>query len=116
MSDDPQPALSDEEWIQYSGDLSITAEWAADGRPFGPNRRVTFEQKRHAVAAMALYNQSFGFTHDEEAMLEMQARFHEHRGFAGDAELAAKFRVLQRKISALLPSQEVEEVLGKMPE
>lgn len=116
MADDPQSALSAEEWIQYANDLTIMADWAADKRPFGPHRRFTFEQKRHAVAAMALHNQPFGFTHDEERMLEMQARFYEHRAFAGDAEIAAKLRVLQQKISALLPPLAAEEVLEKLPE
>lgn len=116
MSDDLRPALSEEEWIQYAGDLSITAEWAADKRPYGPDRRYTLERKRHAVAAMALYDQPFGFTHDEVAMLETQAKFYEHRGFVGDAELAAKFRELRQKISALLPSPAVKEVIEKLPE
>ena len=116
MSDDLRPALSEEEWIQYAGDLSITAEWAADKRPYGPDRRYTIERKRHAVAAMALYDQPFGFTHEEEAMLETQAKFYEHRGFVGDAEIGAKLRLLQAKIAALLPPPAAEEVMEKLAE
>lgn len=116
MPDDLRPALSEEEWIQYAGDLSITAEWAADKRPYGPDRRYTIERKRHAVAAMALYHQPFGFTHEEEALLETQAKFYEHRGFVGDAEIGAKLRLLQRKIAALLPPPGAEEVMEKLAE
>ena len=115
MNEERRSALSAEEWIQYADDMAIMADWAADKRPFGPQRRFSFQEKRHAVAAMALHNQPFGFTHDEEAMLEAQARFHEHRGFAGDLEIAAKLRRLQGKISALLPPRAAEEVRDKLP-
>jgi hypothetical protein len=116
MKEDPHPALSPEEWIQYGDDLRIMADWAADKRPFGPARRFTLEDKRHAVAAIALHNQPFGFTHDDEALLEEMLRFYEHRGFAGDAEMVARIRRLLKKISALLPPKAVEEVLEKLPE
>lgn len=116
MSDDPHPALSPEEWIQYGDDLQIMADWAADKRPFGPARRFTLEEKRHAVAAMALHNQPFGFTHDDEALLHEMQRFYEHRGFAGDAEMAGRIGRLLRKISALLPPKAVEEVLERLSE
>src|SRR5688500_14658393 len=115
MSDDLQAALSAEEWIQYADDMAIMADWAAEKRPFGPNRLCTFEQKRHAVAAMALHNQPFGFTHDDEIMLGHQAHFYEHRGFVGDAEIGAKLRLLQKKIAALLPPRAAEEVIEKLP-
>jgi len=116
MADDMQPALSAEEWIQYADDLTIMADWAADKRPFGPNRRVTFEEKRHAVAAMALHKQPFGFTHDDEALLEELLRFYEHRAFAGDSEIVARIRRLLQKISALLPPRAAEKVLEKLAE
>lgn len=116
MPEDLPPALSAEEWIQYGDDLTIMADWAADKRPFGPNRRYTFLEKRHAVAAMALHNHPFGFTHDEEGLLEAQAQFYEHRRFAGDAELAARIRRLLAKVSALLPPGEAEKVLERRPE
>ena len=83
MSDDPHPALSPEEWIQYGDDLQIMADWAADKRPFGPARRFTLEDKRHAVAAIALHNQPFGFTHDDEALLEGDAALLRAPGLRG---------------------------------
>lgn len=115
MPDDPHQALSAEEWIQYGDDLQIMADWAADKRPFGPTRRFTLEEKRHAVAAIALHNQRFGFTHDDEELLQEMQRFYDHRGFAGDAETVGRIRRLLRKISALLPPKAVEEVLEKLP-
>jgi len=116
MSDDLHPALSPEEWIQYGDDLQIMADWAADKRPFGPTRRFTLEDKRHAVAAIALHKQPFGFTREDEVLLEEQARFFEHRAFPGDAEIVARIRALLKKISALLPPKAVEKVLEKLPE
>lgn len=92
------------------------ADWAADKRPFGPTRRFTFEEKRHAVAAIALHHQPFGFTHHDEALLAEMLRFYEHRGFAGDAEMAARVGRLLKKISALLPPKAVKEILEKLPE
>lgn len=87
------------------------ADWAADKRPFGPARRFTLEDKRHAVAAIALHNQPFGFTHEDEALLGEMLRFYDHRGFAGDAEMAARIQRLLKKVSALLPPKEAEKVL-----
>lgn len=116
MAEDIRPALSAAEWIQYGDDLAIMADWAADKRPYGPDRRFSMDEKRHAVAAMALHKQVFGFTQEEASLVEAQARFYEHRAFAGDTEAAAKLRLLARKISALLPPRAAEEVLEKLPE
>jgi hypothetical protein len=116
MPDDPHPALSPDEWIQYGDDLQIMADWAADKRPFGPHRRYTFEEKRHAVAAIALHNQPFGFTHDDETLLEEVLRFYENRAFVGDAEIVGRLRRLRQRISAMLPPKAVEKVLEKLPE
>ena len=102
------------EWIQYGEDLMVMADWAADKRPFGPDRRFTMEEKRLAVAAIALHNQPFGFTHEDEALLEAQARFCEGRGAPGDRETAARLRDLQDRISALLPPKEAEQVLKQI--
>lgn len=116
MPDEIRPALSAAEWIQYGEDLQVMADWAADKRPFGPDRRFSLEDKRHAVAAIALHGQPFGFTHDDEALLEGQAKFYEHRSYAGDAEIAARIRGLLEKISALLPPREAESVLERRTE
>ncbi|CAN5629050.1 hypothetical protein BH23GEM1_BH23GEM1_03900 [soil metagenome] len=116
MPDEIRPALSAAEWIQYGNDLAIMADWAADKRPFGPERRFTMEDKRHAVAAIALHNQPFGFNHDEEALLQDLVRFYEHRAFAGDSEIAGRIRLLFSKISALLPPREAETGLEKLGE
>ena len=116
MTDDLRPALTAAEWIQYGNDLEVMADWAADKRPFGPDRRYTMEEKRHAVAAIALHHHPFGFTHDEARILEEQAKFYDHRAFAGDVDLAAKIRRIAAKISALLPPKEAEIVLGKLAE
>ena len=102
------------EWIQYGDDLMVMADWAADKRPFGPDRRFTMEEKRLAVAAIALHNQPFGFTHEDEALLEEQARFFEHRAFSGDAETAVRLRELLNRISALLPPKDAERVLKQI--
>lgn len=113
MSDKILPALTPAEWIQYGDDLAVMADWAADKRPYGPDRRYTMEEKRHAVAALALHNQTFGFSTEDAALLDEQARFLEHRGFPGDAQLAERLRRLHDKIAALLPPRGAERVIDK---
>lgn len=116
MTDEIWPALSDEEWLQYGEDLGIMADFAAGKRPFGPDRRHTEEEKRHAVAAIALYNQPFGFGREDVLLLEEYATFLEHRSFRRDAELAQRARRLMHKIRALLPPAQVEKLKEKLAE
>ena len=116
MSDEIAPALSGEEWLQYGEDLGIMADFAAGKRPFGPGRRHTEEGKRHAVAAIALYNQTFGFVRDEVQLLEEYATFLEQRNFRRDSELVIRVRKLADKIRALLPPVQIEKLKEKLAE
>lgn len=61
-----------------------------------------FPADRHAIAALALHEQPFGFRSHEAEWLEREAEIHEREG-AGTAALIA--RTIAQKIRALLPPQ-----------
>jgi hypothetical protein len=97
------PALSDNEWVEFGESKPFFDKLAAGGRPFGPNRRFTEEQKLHAMAALALHRHPAGFTHAELDSIETAARLYERRHGPGDVALVAILRSLHRKVAALLP-------------
>jgi hypothetical protein len=103
LADEVLPALSAEEWLQYGANRAILREFAADRRPWGPRRRSSYEEKLHAAAAMALYDQSFGFQPDDVQLLRAEADLHERNGTREDVERAAWMRGLAARIAALLP-------------
>lgn len=114
MPDKITPALTAAEWIQYGDDLAVMADWAADRRPYGPDRRYTMEQKRHAVAALALHHQPFGFTAADLDVLVEVSRFYQHRGFPGDPPIVEMLERIYDRIAALLPPREAEKVLDRL--
>jgi hypothetical protein len=100
------PALSPAEWngvlTQHDGLAQMRQQFA--GLPFST----------HAIAALLLYEEPFGFTQqdvqDEEEVSEYCAVMAAHNRASGDTATAAKFEMLggrhrQRaaKIAALLP-------------
>jgi hypothetical protein len=100
------PALSAAEWNgvlrQQDGLAQLREQFAQ--LPFPP----------HAIAALLLYEQPFGFTHqdvqDEAEVSEYCAVMARQNREAGDAKTAAKFEMLGKrhheraeKIAALLP-------------
>ena len=104
------PALSAAEWNgvlrQQDGLAQLREQFAQ--LPFPP----------HAIAALLLYEQPFGFTHqdaqDEEEVSEYCAVMARQNHELGDAKTAAKFEMLGRrhreradKIAALLPPPSV---------
>lgn len=85
MSDDITPALTAEEWanreIAVRGKTSPKLPIAIDDEgemTVGP--AWVEADERHAIAALALYGQPFGFTHDERRALRFAVT-----GWAGDA-------------------------------
>jgi hypothetical protein len=103
QTDEVLPALSGEEWIQYGANRAVLTDFAADKRPWGPRRRFTYEEKLHAAAAMALYDQPFGFRHGDVELLLSEATLHERHGTSEDLRRAARLRDLAARIAALLP-------------
>ncbi|HTK50116.1 MAG TPA: hypothetical protein VL328_19185 [Gemmatimonadaceae bacterium] len=106
MSDEPSAALSAAEWrallARPEGLQQLRQQFAA--LPFSI----------HAVAALLLYEQPFGFTQqdvqDEEEVSEYCAVMAKHHRESGDRATAAKFELLggrhherATKIAALLP-------------
>jgi hypothetical protein len=102
------PALNIEEWIQYGADLHVMRDLAAGRRPWGFQRRLTPVQKLHAVAAMALYGQPFGFTHDDLRLLRTDPQAHAPAGWIGISDRAHRLENLAQRIAALLPPEGVE--------
>ncbi|HET9798435.1 MAG TPA: hypothetical protein VFP90_10615 [Gemmatimonadaceae bacterium] len=106
MADEPSPALSGPEWrallARPEGLQHLREQFAA--LPFSI----------HAVAALLLYEQPFGFTQqdvqDEEEVSEYCAVMAKQHRDSGDRATAAKFELLggrhherATKIAALLP-------------
>lgn len=106
MPDLVVPALSPPEWVgvleQKDGLVHLREQFSQ--LPFSP----------HAIAALLLYEQSFGFTRqdvtDEEEVSEYCAVMAAQNRAGGDAATAAKFELLGKRhqeranrIAALLP-------------
>ena len=108
MADDTLPALSAEEWIQYGANRSVLRDFACDKRPWGPRRRFTYGEKLHAAAAMALYDQPFGFTRSDMYLLLDEATRHEQNGTSEDVRRSSRLRDLAARIAALLPPDGVQ--------
>jgi hypothetical protein len=105
-----RPALSADEWIEFGASQPFFDRLAEGGRPFGPNRRFTGEQKLHALAALALFRHPAEFTHAELDAIESAAQFFERRRGPGDVALVSALRSLHRKVTALLPPRDVKVV------
>lgn len=94
-------ALTDEEWIQFADSRDVLMKLAEGKRPYGPTRRFTDEQKMHAVAALALHGQSFGFTRQEHDALTEALRVLQL--YLPVGPVTPLVRSVQEKIAALLP-------------
>lgn len=108
MSEPGPPALNVEEWIQFGADMHVLRDLAADRRPWGFQRRLVQGQKLHAVAAMALYGQPFGFTHEDVRLLRSDLQVPVAHGWSGAADRAHRLENLAQRIAALLPPEGVE--------
>lgn len=95
MTEPIKPALTPEEW--NTKELLI-AELHEDGvllvGDYGAPRSVD-GQERHALAALALYGQPFGFTRDDIALLRAYAH--------GGSDM--RFQDLADRVEALLPPE-----------
>jgi hypothetical protein len=108
------PALTPEEWgaTGYSRDGIGAAsverghvtvhDWRVDG-PFGEEIVGLAPPECHAVAALCLHNQPFGFTQDDVELINEAAGFHDSLTYHSFPEEAVKYRALASRIAALLP-------------
>jgi len=122
LNDTVQPALSAEEWEKAHGDLNVDAGgnifWGDsvfciddDRRAIDLLDRSGEFSRRHAVAALALHGQPFGFTHRDLEALSRCAddaeRWAAQHGWGdpGDAGYKAMkhVRTIRERIAALLP-------------
>jgi hypothetical protein len=115
MPDDIMPALDAEEWLEYGADRTVLRDFAMGKRPWGPRRRHSDEDKLHAVAAMALYGQPFGFTQADVQLLEDEAVMHARRGAPSDLNRAASIRALAQRIAALIPPAGIQPRVPEGP-
>jgi hypothetical protein len=97
------PALSADEWAEFGASKAFFERLATGGRPFGPNRRFTDDQKLHALAALALHRHPAVFTHAELDAIEAASQLFERRRGLGDLALASALRSAHQKIAALIP-------------
>ena len=104
------PALSPDEWVEFGDSTSFFQRLASGGRPFGPHRRFTDEQKLHALAALALHRHPAVFTHEELDAVGSAADLFERRRGPGDSALVAALRSLHIKAAALLPPRDIRIV------
>jgi hypothetical protein len=111
----PAPALTNAEW---TGVLS-----QADGLSQMREQFAVLPLSTHAIAALLLYGQPFGFTRqdvqDEHEVSEYCAVMATKHRAEGDLATAAKFEMLggrhrerAEKIAALLPPASMESVPG----
>ena len=101
MPDPMKPALTAEEWASEIANTYFPLEdrmwWAADEAdlPYGGHR--------HALAALALHGQPFGFNDEDRAMLYL---FADTLGARGVHEShVARCKSLADRIAALLPPE-----------
>lgn len=92
-----KPALTVEEWadpdkFSYSNIACRTVEVA--GGWYG-----------HAIAALCLHEQPFGFTREDVTLLREVAAEGDVGGSRGDTEMIAGFESLIARIEALLPPE-----------
>jgi len=97
------PALSADEWVEFGESKAFFERLGSGGRPFGPNRRFTDDQKLHALAALALHRHPAAFTQGELDAIEAAADLYERRRGLMDLSLAAALRSAHAKIAALIP-------------
>lgn len=107
-SDDVKPALTAEEWARGPGVFG----WD-DGSVFIAHRDEQPSVERpHAVAAVLLHGQPFGFTREDVRMLRECAKQQrdieldsEAIAYAGSLEYGAELDALADRIAALLPPE-----------
>lgn len=117
MSDEIKPALTPQEWAALAfdgGDGTHGAALDAHSAHPGPIVYVDTEDaqslarvsRRHALAALALYGERFGFTHDDLRMLDNHPDL--YGGYQGSREEQAWWAFiasLRDRIAALLPPE-----------
>lgn len=111
MSDTIEPALTAEEWADNT---SARSDWFVTpyhDTPFmswfESNHGSYLEVSQHALAALALHEQPFGFTREDVALLLSLAHGNPPefgRSYLEDGE-DAQLRSLAARIAALLPPE-----------
>lgn len=97
MSEDVKPALTPDEWANELSEagtlLAARLEWAGD------EAGIDDGLSRHALAALCLHGQTFGFTRADTEALESMMRYD------ATPDEVARCRSLASRLSALLPPE-----------
>lgn len=102
MSDPVRPALSAEGWRMFGGDAIESAENFIH-QTHGDETQEEVAEHMHAVAALALYGQPFGFTHEDVRRLhQLGSDLARTQHAYADGEF---YLDLAARISALLPPE-----------
>lgn len=100
-----KPAMTDEQWREaFDGDLTGKKDPRASDGIFVDY--ATTPESCHALAAMALHAQPFGFTLDDIATLRTAVELVNGQCVPGDDEdpVTPKLRSITDRIGALLPT------------
>lgn len=104
MADEVKPALAAEEWanVCVEGECRNDALWemTRGWDPFDPDLRTVEDLPHHALAALALHGQPFGFTREDVAALQMAIGYDPTTGHLSEA-----LESLAARIAALLPPE-----------
>lgn len=102
MSEPIKPALSSEEWaLALSKNAQITEDGFISVTDDDAVWSPAMANPRHSIAALTLYGQPFGFTHEDVQNLRAGGEW-----FRMDGLTAAEFRKsLADRIAALLPPE-----------
>lgn len=103
VSDDVKPALTPEEWAEIADDPEWWADRMQEAAHAASQHLMTYlanPYRHHALAALALYGQPFGFTRDDVAYIRAAANaLFLPNAFVKPLESAAK------RIESLLPPE-----------
>lgn len=115
MSQDKTPALTWEEWrasAYLSGGIVANWQMAESDREWliletDDEERLSRPQ-RHALAALCLYQQPFGFTQDDVRLLKDFAAAHREWPNEKQIDFASKLESIATRIANLLPPKDLQ--------
>jgi hypothetical protein len=108
---DVKPALTPEEWSakeyyrENSDQVKLCGKYLSVNNDESETCSLHDSEARHALAALALHEQPFGFTWDDLMVLYEAVRAAERAAPYGN-ELADQLRPIRDKIAALLPPRD----------
>lgn len=97
-----KPALTPEEWEVHGDQAMVTEHWC---EMVLRGRKTTWEERTHALAALCLHGQSFGFTREGDVKLLQGILWHLTATNQLTPEARRHLAHLTDRIEALLPPE-----------